>query len=79
MKIWGYVFVVCVLTVGLSDEVHADFIGKNRKLFSNLVDRISPGGPTPCYHCMPDINKAQRAHDTESGSEVGRDHDKNGR
>lgn len=85
MKIWAILFVACVLMVGWSDEVHADLmIAKNRKLFSSLVDRVSPGGPTPCYHCMAANYKARqatRAHDMESGFgvEATRDRDINGR
>lgn len=44
------------------------------EVVSHEVDRVSPGGPTPCYHCLKDtpnkLDKVIRDHDMELGSEV---------
>lgn len=78
MKICAILFVASLLTVGFTSEVNAQAISNNRKLLNNSVDRNSPGGPSPCFHCMD--GKGRQiipVHDAESspGVQATRDQD----
>lgn len=74
-KICAILLVASLLMVGLTNEVNAE----NRKMLSDAADRYTPGGPTPCYHCVGDGRGHQvpPEYDMESnsGAKVISDHD----
>ena len=78
-KICAILFVASLLIVGLTNEVNAKVISKNRKLMSDVADRYTPGGPTPCYHCMADGKPHQALQNSDSEVKVNINNDGSGR
>lgn len=78
-KVCAILLVASLLIVGLTNNVNARVISKNRKLVSDAADRYTPGGPTPCFHCLGDGKGHPATPESGSQVEVISDHDGSGR
>lgn len=67
-KICVIFFVASLLMVVFTNEVNAEVTSKNRKLMNNSVDRNSPSGPSPCFHCMDGKGRQIIPSSDEDGS-----------